>query len=567
MRYPAIVRSSLCILAVACILLGDSCSPARPPIKARNGMVVSAESLATAVGVEILKSGGNAIDAAVAVGFALAVTYPEAGNLGGGGFMVIRLANGDVTMIDFREKAPGNATPDMYLDAKGNVIPEKSLVGPLAAGVPGSVAGLLKALETYGTRSRSEVLDPAIRIAGDGMRVSKRQAESFRSYHESFLPFPSTVKAFTRDGEPYGEGDVLRQPELARTLELIRDHGREGFYKGAVADLVVAEMGRSGGIITHDDLAAYEAVERDPVVGSYRGHQIVSASPPSAGGIVLLQMLNILEQFDLKAKGVHSPEALHLIVAAAQRAYADRAQYIGDPDFVRVPVDDLIAREYAMSRAASIDSLVAVSASAVGAGVPLPMDEHHTTHYCVADNQGNVVATTVTINSLYGCKTVVDGAGFFLNNEMDDFTVKPAAANLYDLVGYEVNAIEPGKRMVSSMTPTIVFDGDRPFLIVGARGGSRITTTVAQIIINVIDFGMDIREAVELPRIHNQWRPDTLYYEQALASPGVLTALERMGYVVAPLRGTIGRAEAMMIRDGYFYGGPDPREQGVAMGY
>ncbi len=547
-----------------------------PPVKARHGMVVSAESLATAAGVEMLKKGGNAIDAAVAVGFTLAVTFPEAGNIGGGGFMVIRLSDGRTTMIDFREMAPAAATRDMFLDERGNPVEERSTVGPLAAGVPGTTAGLLLALEKYGTRSRAEVMRSAIRIAGKGFVVDERLEKSFRekmSEEDSgrgIRSFPSSVKTFTKNGEYYTQGQVFRQPDLASTLQSIRDRGAAGFYHGRVAQSIVAEMERSGGIISSSDLAAYEAVEREPVRGSYRGYEIISAAPPSAGGTILIEMLNILERFDLRVSGPLSSQTVHLLAAAAQRAFADRSTYIGDPDQVVVPTTTLLSKDYAASRAATIDLSRALPSSAIGSGDVRAFGRHETTHYCTADSQGNVVSVTVTLNDAYGCKTVVDGAGFFLNNEMDDFVAKPGVPNADGLVGAEANSIAPGKRMVSSMSPTIVVKDGKPFMVLGARGSGRIPTAVAQIIVNVVDFGMDIEEAVAAPRVHHQWLPDTLRYEPRALSNDVLQNLLRMGYATSELeRPNAGLAEALLIdpKSGWFYGGPDPREEGRGAGF
>ncbi len=563
------LNKNLIVLGAFSILLGTLHASWRNPVKAKNGMVVSAESLATQAGVDVFKAGGNAIDAAVAVGFTLAVTYPEAGNIGGGGFMLIRLANGKTTMIDFREKAPGKATRDMYLDAVGNAIATKSEYGPLAAGVPGSVAGYMYALEKYGTAKRERVLSKAIKIADEGFVVSERIAEGFKDALRDFSGFPSTVKTYTRNGKPYAEGELFRQPDLANTLKAISDRGRDGFYKGTVAEKIVAEMKRGGGIISQDDLVKYEPVEREPLQGMYRGYGIITASPPSAGGVGLLQMLNMLERFDLKSKGHNSSQTIHLFAAAAQRAFADRSEFLGDPDFVRIPIKSLISKSYASTRGRSIDSLRASPSSSVHPGTKTELDNHQTTHFCVADKYGNVVSVTTTLNGLFGCKTVVDGAGFFLNNEMDDFSVKPGTANMYGVTGGSANEIAPGKRMLSSMSPTIVVKDGQPVFTVGARGGPRITTAVANVIINVIDFGMNIQDAVEAPRVHYQWLPDKILYESQGFSRDVLDNLGRMGYSLDLGTSFNGRAEALMIDNarGFLYGGPDPREEGVAIGY
>ena len=557
------------IPAAAALLFLTSLLPAasRSPARGRNGMVVSADSLASAAGIEILRRGGNAVDAAVAVGFVLAVTYPEAGNLGGGGFMVIRMAGGKSTMIDFREKAPAAATRDMYLDGRGRPVREKSLDGPLAAGVPGTVDGLLTALDEYGSLGRESVIRPALDLAGEGFPVTDHLARALSEEIPRFALYPSTMKAFTRNGKPYRWGDTLRQPDLAATLRTIIDRGGEGFYTGDVARRIVAEMKNEGGIITAEDLRDYVSVERDPLVGSYRGFEILTAAPPSSGGVLLIQILNSLERFDLRHMGWNSSSAVHVIASACQHAFADRSQFLGDPDFVRIPVADLISKQYAAARLSDFDSLKALRSSLIRSGDPRE-NGHQTTHYCVADGFGNVVSVTYTLNGLFGCKAVVEGAGFFLNNEMDDFTVKPGALNMFGLVGGVPNQIEPLKRMLSSMAPTIVVKENRPFLLVGARGGSRIPTSVAQIISNVIDFGMSVQEAVDAPRVHHQWIPDTLLFEKRGLAADVLRNLGSMGYALQEIDGT-AEAEALMVdpQGGWFLGGADPREEGFAIGY
>ncbi len=530
-------------------------------------MVVSADSLASSAGVEILRRGGNAVDAAVAVGFVLAVTYPEAGNLGGGGFMLIRMAGGESTMIDFREKAPAAATRDMYLDAAGRPVREKSLIGPLAAGVPGTVDGLLTALNEYGSLGKVDVIRPALELADLGFRVNDHLARTLEEEIPRFALFPSTMKAFTRNGKPYRWGDTLRQPDLASTLRAIMERGPDGFYAGDVAARIAAEMKKDGGIITADDLRDYGSVERDPLLGSYRGYDVITAPPPSSGGVLLLQILNSIERFDLRRMGWNSSSSVHALAASCQRAFADRGAFLGDPDFVQVPVAGLISKQYAAGRLADFDSMHALRSAGIGSGDPSGAD-HQTTHYCVVDRLGNVVSVTYTLNGLFGCKAVVDGAGFFLNNEMDDFTVKPGALNMFSLVGGVRNGIEPRKRMLSSMAPTIVVKDNRPFLVLGARGGSRIPTSVAQIVANVIDFGMSVQEAVDAPRVHHQWIPDTLLYEKRGLASDVVRNLGSMGYVLQEVDVT-ARAHALMIdsEGGWFLGGADPREEGFAIGY
>jgi gamma-glutamyltranspeptidase/glutathione hydrolase len=558
----------LCLAAAAAFLLAAPYLQAasHSPVKGKNGIVVSADSLASAAGAEILRMGGNAVDAAVTVGFVLAVTYPEAGNLGGGGFMVVRTAEGKSSMIDFREKAPSGATRDMYLDGVGNPIWDRSLTGPFASGVPGTVHGLLSALSRYGTMPRSAVLRRALELAARGFPLSEHLAREIGVEMRRFSLYPSTIKAFTRYGKPYRWGDTLRQPDLALTLRAIEERGTEGFYAGDVAEKIVAEMKKDGGIITEGDLRAYASVEREPLRGSYRGCEIITASPPSSGGVILLQILNSMERFDLRRMGWNSSASVHVFASACQRAFSDRAAWMGDPDFSPVPTEGLISKRYAAGRLSDFDSAHAQKSARIGSGDPR-MAEHQTTHYAVADRFGNAVSVTVTLNGLFGCKAVVDGAGFFLNNEMDDFTVKPGALNMYSLVGGARNSIEPGKRMLSSMAPTIVVKDARPFIVLGARGGSRIPTSVAQIIANVIDFGMNIQEAVDAPRVHHQWIPDTLLYEKRGLSPDALKNLGSMGYVMQEVEVT-ARAEALMVdtTGGWFLGGADPREEGYAIG-
>jgi gamma-glutamyltranspeptidase / glutathione hydrolase len=559
------------LLFVAAAGLWSAGSPltaaSRSPVKAKNGMVVSVDSLASAAGVEILRRGGNAVDAAVAVGFVLAVTYPEAGNIGGGGFMLIRMSGGESSMIDFREKAPSAATRDMFLDREGRPMREKSLLGPLASGVPGTVDGLLTALNKYGTLPRGDVMRPALQLAQNGFALSDHLARTLAEEIPRFSLFPATMKVFTRNGKPYRWGDTLRQADLALTLRAIIERGTEGFYAGDVASRIVAEMKTDGGIITAGDLREYGSVERNPLLGSYRGYKILTAAPPSSGGILLLQILNSMERFDCRRMGWNSSAAVHVFASSCQRAFADRAAYLGDPDFVRVPVDGLVAKEYAARRIADFDSTRALRSSLIGNGNP-EGGSHQTTHYCVADRFGNVVSVTYTLNGLFGCKAVVDGAGFFLNNEMDDFTAKAGALNLYSLVGGVSNEIQAGKRMLSSMAPTIVLRNDRPYLVLGARGGSRIPTSVAQIISNVIDYGMTIQEAVDAPRVHHQWIPDTLLYEKRALQVDVVRNLVHMGYVLQEVEAT-ARAQALMIDSAgeWFLGGADPRDEGYALGY
>ena len=531
-------------------------------------MVVSADRLASQAGVDILERGGNAVDAAVAVGFALAVVYPEAGNIGGGGFMLIRKQNGDAVTIDFREKAPAHAYETMYLDSLGNVS-EKSVDGHLSVGVPGTVAGFVKALEEYGTMKLEEVLQPAVTLAEQGFVVDYRLAGSFEGYKDILLKFPSTVKAFTREERLFAEGDTLRQPMLAATLRRIQKNGAEGFYRGETARLILAEMQRGGGILTVDDLRDYEAVERAPIRTTYRGCEILSMPPPSSAGLCLSELFNIVEGYDLSSMGFHSSRSVHVMTEAMKRVYADRAEYMGDPDAVEVPVDKLASKSYAEIRRKEIDSLHASEARIVHHGDLQWKEGQNTTHYCVIDKDGSIVSTTYTLNDLFGSKVVVDGAGFFLNDEMDDFSSKPGVPNAYGLIGGYANAIAPNKRMLSSMSPTILLKDERPVMVLGARGGSRIITSVFEAIVNVVDFEMRGQDAIDQPRFHHQWLPDTLIYEKYCFPADVVRNLEALGHVVREQAGATGEIEAIYIdqKSGIIYGAPDPREGGVAVGY
>jgi gamma-glutamyltranspeptidase/glutathione hydrolase len=560
------MKKTLLLLLTAAIA-GTSFSASKPSVRARNGMVVTAEPHATAVGVEVLRKGGNAVDAAVAVGFTLAVTYPQAGNIGGGGFMVVRLANGTTTTFDFRELAPSGASRDMFLNADGSFDPSKSTTGCRSAGVPGSVAGLLLAHQKFGTRSRSALLAPAIRLASDGFVVSPRFAGDL-----NFLVRkggPSTHRAFGRGGRPWKEGDTLTQKDLAVTLKRISDRGRDGFYLGATADLIVQQMSHGGGLITQADLKAYEAVERPAVRGTYRGREIISMGPPSAGGVALIHMLNLLEPFPIAADGFNSAATITILAEVMKLAYADRAEFLGDPDRVRIPTERLLAKSYADVRRTLIDTLRATPSSSIAHGaVPIP-EGTHTTHYSVIDRWGNAVSVTTTINDSFGSGTVVDGAGFLLNNEMDDFSSKPGVPNMFGVTGGEANAIAPHKRMLSSMTPTIVVNNDRPELILGSPGGSTIITTVLQVILNVVDHRMPLQEAVDAPRIHHQWLPDTLRYEKRGLREEVVQNLRARGYAVLEREGFQGLVEAIAVdrKSGWYEGASDPRGYGEAKGY
>jgi gamma-glutamyltranspeptidase/glutathione hydrolase len=564
-----LTRSLLRLLAASLLLAPVVSGASTPePVRGQNGAVASRSMIASQVGVDIMRAGGNAIDAAVATGFALAVTWPSAGNLGGGGFMVIHLADGTVITNDHRETAPAGASETMYQDEDGSIIEGLSTHSHLAVGVPGSVAGMLDALERYGTMDRREVIAPAIRLARDGFPLSYDHARNFRRALPRMAPYPASMAQFTRDGEPYAEGEVFRQPDLARTLQRVAELGKPGFYEGETADLIVAEMERGGGIITHEDLASYESVWREPIHGTYRGHEIWSMPPPSSGGLLLVQMLNMLEPHEVGAMGYGSAAATHLMIEAERRAYADRAEHLGDSDFYPVPFDMLVDPAYARHRMADFDPAKATPSDAVGAG-SWPVESPDTTHLSTMDAAGNAVAYTTTLNLSYGTKIVVTGAGFLLNNEMDDFSSKPGFANAYGLLGDEANAIAPGKRMLSSMTPTIVTKDGEPWLVAGSPGGSTIITTTFQVVVNSIDHGMRINDAVGRPRFHHQWQPERVVYEPLGLSPDTLSILEGMGHdmVPTPWGGGIGDANSIKRADGEIRAMGDPRNAGGAAAF
>jgi gamma-glutamyltranspeptidase/glutathione hydrolase len=568
MMRRSLARAILLVAVFGLVPDPRSVAASRAPVRARHALVGSTSAIASQAGVDILKQGGNAIDAAVAVGFALAVVHPEAGNLGGGGLMVIRFGDGRATTVDYRETAPAAATRDMFLDAQGNPVPERSLVGPLAAGVPGSVGGLCYAQRKYGKLRLADVVAPAIRLATEGFAVSAALERSLGSGQKLLARFPESTRVFTKNGQPYVEGDRLAQPDLARTLRLIAERGADGFYRGPVADLIEAEMGRSGGLIRKSDLAAYAPVEREPVRGSYRGHDIISMPPVSSGGIALIEALNILEGFPLKEYGHNSSKSIHLVAEATRRVYADRSEWLGDPAFFKVPTQGLISKRYAETFRQVIDPDKATPSSAVKPGHPAGFESEQTTHYSVVDEAGTAVSTTTTINGGYGNGQVVTGAGFLLNNEMDDFSAKPGTPNMFGLIGGEANAVGPGKRMLSSMTPTIVAKDGKPLLVVGSPGGSRIITTVLQVVMNVIDYEMDVQEAVDAARFHHQWLPDEIRIERQGFPFDVRRALEAMGHTLAE-RQDMGDVHAIWIdpKTNLRYGASDPRLDGRTIGY
>ncbi len=542
----------------------------RLPVRARHGMVVSASPEASQAGLEILRAGGNAVDAAVAVGFALAVTLPEAGNIGGGGFMVIHdPEQGRETTIDYREMAPASAHRDMYLDEEGNVAEGRSTVGHLASGVPGSVAGMHLAWKRYGKLPWAELVQPAIRLARDGFVVSYTLSRGLENKVELLEKFPDSRRIFLRDGRLYQEGEIFRQPELAVTLERIAKDGPEVFYKGEIARQIAAEMEANGGNIMLDDLRNYVPKERPAVRGSYRGHEIVSMGPPSSGGLVLIEMLNILENFPLANLGARSSQSIHLMAEAMRRAFADRAEYMGDPDFSDIPSEGLIDKAYARRWADGIDPHWATPSERISHGLPVAVEATQTTHYSVVDAAGGAVACTTTLNGGYGSGVTVTGAGFLLNNEMDDFTSKPGVPNAYGLIQGEANSIGPGKRPLSAMTPTLVKKDGKLFMVVGSPGGPTIINTAMQVILNVIDYEMDIQEAVDAPRVHHQWLPDRIRAEEDALVRDVEVNLRGRGHDLE-FRERIGDAHCILIdpETGMRLGAPDPRRgDGTAAGY
>jgi gamma-glutamyltranspeptidase/glutathione hydrolase len=533
------------------------------PVFAPNGAVVSSSRLASEAGRTIMLAGGNAVDGAVAAFFALAVTLPQAGNVGGGGFAVVHLSSGEDVALDFRETAPAAAHRDMFLDEDGYVIEGLALETLLGVGVPGSVDGALRLLADHGSGriSRRKVLAPAIRLARRGFPISPYFADQLNGLRELFAKSPGAAGIFVRtDGRPWRAGDVLLQADLGDTLETIAEKGRDGFYDGRVAELILAEMRRGGGIITREDLRGYQSIYRGPVRGRFLDREIVSMGPPSSGGVHLVQMLNLLELLGIQDEEWNSSSYVHLLTEVQRRAYADRAEHLGDMDFWDVPVAELTSVKYARRRIGDISRTRATPSSQVAAGrIPL-VEGENTTHLSVADRQGNAVAITTTINPyFYTCGIVVDGGGFFLNNEMEDFVHKPGVANVFGLLGSRANAIQPGKRPLSAMTPTIVLDNGKPLIIAGSPGGGTIITTVMQVILNVLVHGMDIQEAVLAPRFHSQWFPDTVEYEERALSADTRDVLAAMGHEVVP-RGTIlGRAHCIAFGPDGLYAAPDPR--------
>ena len=558
------LRRAMLAAFAAATLLGSAGPPPNDLVaRGPHGVVVTQDPHATQVGVEVLAAGGNAVDAAVAVALTLAVTHPQAGNLGGGGFLVYRELSGEVTTIDFRERAPKSATADMYLRDDGSVDVDKVQLGVTAAGVPGSPAGLLHALQKFGTKNLAEVAAPAIRFAREGFAVDRHLAASLNAKQQKLGRFPSTRAIFFKDDEPLQQGDVLVQSDLAATLTRYAEGGVAGFYDGATAARVAAHMQRDGGFVSADDLKAYAPVEREPVRTTYRGYEVISMGPPSSGGVAMIQMLNMLSAYDVSEFGFGSSDYIHLLTEVMRRAYADRGRWLGDPDFYQVPVEGLISREYARHRGRSVDL---EQVSALGPGVPPGAPESDdTTHFSIIDRDGNAVSCTTTINSTFGSCCIADGCGFFLNNEMDDFSAKPGVPNQFGLIGGKANAISPGKRMLSSMTPTIVCKDGELRYVIGAPGGGRIITAVMQVLLNLIDHGMSLKRAVEAPRIHHQWLPDHIQWE-ALALPAdVRRALAAKGHRFrSQPRGIALVFAAELQPDGTRVGVADGRSGGAA---
>ncbi len=539
---------------------------ARQPLRAKHGMVVAMEAIAADVGVSVLQKGGNAVDAAVATGFALAVTHPYAGNIGGGGYMLIRLSDGRTTFIDFRERAPEQSTRNMYLDAKGDLTRD-SIEGWRSSGVPGTVRGFEMAAAKYGKRKWADDMAPAIELASEGFPVSYALSEGLKN-SRSLSASPESKRIFQRNGAFYEVGETLAQPELAQTLERISKNGSNEFYEGETAKRFVEEMSKHGGIISLADLKNYQAIERTPLTGRYKGYTVITSPPSSSGGIALLEMLGIIEGTGYEKAGAGSASAIHYVAEAMRRAYADRNEYVGDPAFVKVPIAGLLDPAYLAKLRASIDPERATPSDAVRPGRPVGSEQMETTHYSVVDAEGNAVAVTYTLNGGYGNGITVPSLGFLLNNEMDDFASKPGVPNMFGLVQGEANTIAPGKRPLSSMTPTIVLKDGKFFMALGAPGGARISTAVLQVILNVVDFGMNVQDAIDAPRFHHQWLPDTLSLERGI-SPDTVAILKSHGYDVDYAPGVVLAQVAAILNDGgWLQGGSDGRSAaGKAAGY
>ena len=563
-------------LLITCFFVINHSIFASPsPVFGENGMVVSTSRQASLVGIEILKKGGNAVDAACAIGFALAVTSSSNGNIGGGGFMVARMADGTTFTLDYREKAPLASHRDMFLDSKGQVIDDMSLRTRASSGVPGSVDGLLKAWKDYGSGNLSfkQIIAPSIALAERGFNLSYYEAKRFNDNKNLFLKNKAASKIFIRkDRKPWRAGDRLIQKDLSKTLKRISLKGRDGFYRGKTADLIVAEMNKGNGLITHDDLLNYQSKYREPIIGSFNGCEIITMSLPSSGGVILIEMLNMLENFSLADLGWNTSDYIHILTEVERRAYADRAEHLGDSDYWDSPISMLISKQYAKNRMNNFFMDKATPSKDIFAGDASDYESSETTHYSVIDSDGNAVSVTTTINIGYGSGIVVEGAGFFLNNEMDDFSVKAGVPNYFGLVGNDANAIEPGKRPLSSMTPTIVLKNNKPFIILGSPGGSRIITTVLQTILNVTIHNMSIQEAVFAPRVHSQWLPDVIMVEPRSINKDVRKLLKQKGHKISPYiiysgMEMIGEMNAILINEIGYFGGADKRGENTAIGY
>ena len=546
-----------------------SCNELNRSTLYKNGMVSSAHPIASKIGIDILKQGGNAFDAAIAVHFALSVVYPNAGNIGGGGFLVYRLDNGEVGTLDFREKAPEKSYRDMYIDnvdGESIVDDKRSKIGHLASGVPGSVDGMVKIYEKFGTINWDELIDPSIEVARNGFMVTKKQARGLNNVKESLLSANDHSISFVKETE-WEEGNLLVQENLALTLEEIKSSKRDGFYKGKVAQLIINEMNSGTGIISQTDLDNYSSIWRDPIIGYFKNHKIISMGPPSSGGIALVQLLNGAEQLETKKYNHNSLEYINTITEIESRVYADRAAHLGDPDYYNVPQKSLLNKDYMYNRFNEIESTIKTPSSEIKEGSFDINESMETTHFSIVDKFGNAISITTTINGAYGSKVVVEGAGFLLNNEMDDFSVKPGYPNMFGLIGGEANAIEPNKRMLSSMTPTIIEKDNNLYMVLGTPGGSTIITSVFQTILNVIDYGMDMQEAVDSKKFHHQWLPDVLVVEEKTISDELDDELTSIGHKIVK-RSSLGRMDCILINeDGSLDGGADKRGDNTAIGY
>ncbi|MEL7159770.1 MAG: gamma-glutamyltransferase [Bacteroidota bacterium] len=555
MRIPLSLLGLLALLST-CQQIPELDYTAQKSASFAKAAIAGPHPLATEVGLNVLKNGGNAIDAAVAVKLAMAVVYPRAGNLGGGGFLVYRDKDGNSDALDYRERAPAAADRDMYLDENGDVVQGLSTRGHLAVGVPGAVAGMVAMHEKYGTKPWAELVQPAVKLAAKGYRLSQTEVDRLKRYHTDFLEFNESTPF---SDSTVVEGTLIKQPDLAATLTRIRDQGFDGFYRGKTADLFVAEMESGGGLITHEDLAGYEATWRAPITKDYKNYRLISMPPSSSGGVALAQMVEMLEPYPLDKYGFQSTRSVHLTVEAMRRAYADRAEYLGDTDFYPVPVYSLLDDTYLAGRMADFRPDSAGKSDVIDAGLDEMKESFETTHISIVDSLGNAVSITTTLNGNFGSKVMVDGAGFFLNNEMDDFSAKPGVPNMFGLVGKEANAIQPGKRMLSSMTPTLVEQDGELFLVLGAPGGSTIITAVLQTFLNVTEYGMPLAEAVEAPRFHHQWRPDRILYEADALGGGVKDSLAAMGHAFLERKYMAVIKAVQRLSDGSLVAAADPR--------